>query len=83
MALYRYFSKPSNDLSDLRKMPSSSNCVTYVAFEVVGRGQAVCTLDSARQACASVEVCHTKFKRTKIYFVAQTTNYRKATLVCA
>ena len=37
---------------------SSSNFVMYIAFEVIGCGHAVCVC----RACASVEVCHTKFK---------------------
>ena len=36
--------KPSNGLPDPRKMPSSPYFVTYVVFEVIGHGQAVCIL---------------------------------------
>ena len=76
MALYGYFAKPSNGLPDQRKMPSSSNFFMYITIEVIGRGQAVCIL-CACQACASVEVGHMKFKRMKIYFIAQMTNCTK------
>ena len=63
----RYFSKPSNGFPDQSGHLSLSIIpVMYIALVVIGRGQVICMhAVRAAGACTSVEVCHTKFKRTK------------------